>query len=384
MGEPALLFQPGAALIVERALVRKQAFLPAGQKHGVEFQPLGRVQGHNIDGVGLGGLLVVHDQRDVLQKTLQVLELLHGAHELFQVFQPAGGVGGAVLLPHLGIARLSSSTISASWVCGRLSRCLRQRSIESSRPRSAPRGFGFSSSVATMARAACGERHAALAGVIVQELHGGVAQPALRHIDDALEGEIVGRRVDHPQIGERVADFGALVEARAADHAVGQAERDETVLEFAHLERGAHQDGDLVERVGFPIDCALQLLDLLADGAGFFLGVPGAGHGDLLAGHVVGAQRLAEPAFVVGDQVRGGGEDVAGRAVIALEPDHRGAGEIVLEAQDVVDLGAAPAVDRLVVVADAADVFGGGGRLCSRARSPWRGQVGPRQRAGRG
>ena len=76
--------------------------------------------------------------------------------------------------------------------------------------------------------------------------------------------------------------------------------------------------------------------------------------------HVVGAQRLAEPAFVMGDQMRGGGEDVAGGAVIALEPDHRGAGKIVLEAQDVVDLGAAPAVDRLVVVADAADVFGGG------------------------
>ena len=74
--------------------------------------------------------------------------------------------------------------------------------------------------------------------------------------------------------------------------------------------------------------------------------------------HVVGAQRLAEPAFVMGDQVRGGGEDVAGRAVIALQPDHRGAGKVVLEAQDVVDLGAAPAVDRLVVVADAADVFG--------------------------
>ena len=46
-----------------------------------------------------------------------------------------------------------------------------------------------------------------------------------------------------------------------------------------------------------------------------------------------------------------------GRAVITLQPDHRRAGEVVLEAQDVVDLGAAPAVDRLVVVADAADVL---------------------------
>jgi hypothetical protein len=37
--------------------------------------------------------------------------------------------------------------------------------------------------------------------------------------------------------------------------------------------------------------------------------------------------------------------------------DDLGAGEVALEAQDVVHLGAAPAVDRLVVVADAADVL---------------------------
>src|SRR5262249_6762903 len=153
-------------------------------------------------------------------------------------------------------------------------------------------------------------------------------------------------------------DFGALIEARAADHAIGQAERDKTVFELAHLERGAYENGDLVEiLLG-----ALQLLDLLADGARFLFRVPGAGHGDLLAVDVLGAQRLAEAAFIVRDQMRGGGEDVAGRAVIALEADHFGAGKIVFEAQDVVDLGAAPAIDRLVVVADAADVFGWRGR----------------------
>ena len=70
----------------------------------------------------------------------------------------------------------------------------------------------------------------------------------------------------------------------------------------------------------------------------------------------VGEQRLAEPALIVGDEVRGGAEDVGGRAVVALEPDDGGARKILFEAQDVVDLGAAPAIDRLVVVADAADV----------------------------
>jgi len=47
---------------------------------------------------------------------------------------------------------------------------------------------------------------------------------------------------------------------------------------------------------------------------------------------------------------------VAGRAVIPLQAHYGGAGKVVLEAQDVVDLGAAPAIDRLVVVADAADI----------------------------
>ena len=49
---------------------------------------------------------------------------------------------------------------------------------------------------------------------------------------------------------------------------------------------------------------------------------------------------------------------MGGGAVIAFKPDHLGAGEILLEAQDVVHLGAAPAIDRLVVVAHAADVAG--------------------------
>src|SRR5215213_3608921 len=102
---------------------------------------------------------------------------------------------------------------------------------------------------------------------------------------------------------------------------------------------------------------ALKLLDLLADGTGFLFGIPRAGDGDFLARDVLGAQRFAEPALVVGNQMRGGGEDVAGGAVVALETDNLGARKIVVEAQDVVHLRPAPAVDGLVVVADAADVF---------------------------
>ena len=45
-----------------------------------------------------------------------------------------------------------------------------------------------------------------------------------------------------------------------------------------------------------------------------------------------------------------------GRAIVPLQLDDLGAGEVALEAQDVVHLGPAPAIDRLIVVAHAADI----------------------------
>src|SRR5947209_17180737 len=100
----------------------------------------------------------------------------------------------------------------------------------------------------------------------------------------------------------------------------------------------------------------LQLLDVLADVARLFFRIPDAGDLRFCAEFAIGKQRLAKPALIARDQMRGGGEDMSGRAVIALEPDDFRAGKILLEAQDVVDVGAAPAVDRLIVIADTADV----------------------------
>ena len=76
------------------------------------------------------------------------------------------------------------------------------------------------------------------------------------------------------QIGERVADLLPLVEAQAADHAIGHAERDEALFELARLEAGAHQDRHLGQRFAV----ALQRLDLLADPARLLLAVPDAAH----------------------------------------------------------------------------------------------------------
>src|SRR6476620_717051 len=106
------------------------------------------------------------------------------------------------------------------------------------------------------------------------------------------------------------------------------------------------------------------------------LAVPGAGDLHLLAQHIFRTQRLAETAFIVRDQERGGREDVAGRAVVPLETDDLGAREVVIEAQDVVDFGPSPAVNRLVVVADATDVLG-----LSLFRARWKRKCGFRRRS---
>ena len=79
----------------------------------------------------------------------------------------------------------------------------------------------------------------------------------------------------------------------------------------------------------------------------------------------------------MGDEVGRGTQDMGGRAVVALQADDGGAREILVEAQDVVDLRAAPAIDRLVVVADAADVDGG---VCLTL--PLRGRVVAKRRGG--
>ena len=187
----------------------------------------------------------------------------------------------------------------------------------------------------------------------MQALHRAVTDAALGGVDDALEGQIIVGRGDDFQVSKRIAHFGTFIKTRAADHAVRHTQSNEAVLEGAHLEGGAHQDRHVVEHLALP----LQVLDVVADGAGFLVAVPVRAHRDAVAIIAGGAQCLAKTAFIFGNQPRGGPQDLRRRAVIAFQPDHFRSREILLEAQNIVDLGAAPAIDRLVVVADTADIF---------------------------
>ncbi len=336
----------------------KEALFPAGQEDGVEFQPLGRMQRHDRHGVHVGILLGVHDQRDVFEKTAQALEGFHRADEFLQVLQPPGRFGRLVVLPHVGVAGLFEDLFGQFNMRYRFKQFRPAAEVLNHVEQ---RLAGLRLDLVGLDQVGGGRKHGhvAGAGIVMQRADRGVAQAALRGVDDALEGEVVGRLADEAEVSHGIADFEALVEAGAADDAVVEAERHEAVFEFAHLEGGAHEDRHVVQRMLFAVGiAALQPLDLLADGAGFLFTVPGGVDHHLLVVGIdpVGEQRLAEATLVVGDQMAGSAENVFGRAVVTLELDDLGAGKVLFEAQDVVDLRAAPAIDRLVVVADAADV----------------------------
>ena len=177
----------------------------------------------------------------------------------------------------------------------------------------------------------------------------GVADAPARGVDDAREADLVGRVDEQVQVGDRVLDLGPLVELGAADHLVGQLVADEDVLQHPAVGVGPVEDRDLV---AFDLPLVDQLLDLAGDVARLAVLVVELGDGDLLALPRVGPEVLLAVRPVVGDQPVCGRENGLRRAVVLLELDHLGLGEVLLELEDVAVVGPAKAEDRLRIVTD--------------------------------
>lgn len=84
---------------------------------------------------------------------------------------------------------------------------------------------------------------------------------------------------------------------------------------------------------------------------GFVELVEGAVNRNRFAVDAIGPQLFTRAPVVVLNQGVGRAQNVAGRTVVLFQTDGLRAGEIVEEALDVLHLRAAPAVDRLVVIA---------------------------------
>src|SRR5690625_1431485 len=100
----------------------------------------------------------------------------------------------------------------------------------------------------------------------------------------------------------------------------------------------------------------LKTFDLFADEAGLRLAVPEALDAHWLSRISLRPERLAEPPLIARDEPGSSTQYRRGGTIVAFQPNNLCVGEVLLEAQDVFALRAAPAVDRLVVIAHAADI----------------------------
>ena len=178
-----------------------------------------------------------------------------------------------------------------------------------------------------------------------------LADPPRRHVDDAAQADIVVRIDDDLQVRQRVLDLAPLVESHAADDAVRHARAHQRIFYRARLRIRAVQDGDDVLRIlrqrapGGAHD-EVRFLELVA----------AAEVEDLRAPLPIRPEPLLLAVAVLADHGGRRIEDHLRRAVVPLQPHDVGVGEVVLEIQDVLQVRAAPLVDRLVRVADDAEV----------------------------
>ena len=364
ISEPPLLLEAGEAAFVERALRGEHAFLPAGQENCVELEALGGVDGHDRDPFALARLVIVHDEADMLEEGSERFIFFHRSSELGEVFKAAGRFRGAVGLEHCRIACFLEHDPGELGMGQRVRHLAPAAKVGDEIAERAPRLRGQFVAVEKMG-GRDQQRLLALPCLLVDRCDRLVAEAALGGVDNTLEGEVVGGRLDQPQISDCVADLGSLVEAEAADDLVGEPDRDEALFELARLELGSNEDCGFIEAEAI----AMQAFDLVADPARLFRAIPDADGPHFLTIAGLGPQGLAEAASVMGDKSIGSGKDVRCRAVILLEADDLRAGEILFEAQDVRDLGASPGVDRLIIVADARRGCGEARRSASATRT---------------
>lgn len=81
-----------------------------------------------------------------------------------------------------------------------------------------------------------------------QRLQAGVAQAAPWQINDALERQIIVWLGDYAQIGDDIADFGALIKTQTAHHPVGDGQAQQLFLKRPGLHANPHQNGHLAQR----------------------------------------------------------------------------------------------------------------------------------------
>ena len=284
-----------------------------------------------------------------------LLELLHRVQQLLDVVQRRSGLGGVLRAVGSDDARprgdLQSEIVQPLVVARQRQRADHRHEIRHLAGDGALHGVrdGFGDQRVDRLP----HRDAPLGGQCRDTLHGRVADAAGRIVDDALERLVVAG-IDHqPDIGHHVADLLVVVERRTFVDAVGNAPAAEVVLQHGRLVVGAVENHSLRPFVARRADLVAQVRNdhfgLLAVGVCLQ-------DADFVA-HVALRETMLLHALRVADDHRVGRiDDRLRRTVVLLQLEDHRRGIILLEREDVLDLGPAERIDRLRVVAHDADL----------------------------
>src|SRR5579862_9875206 len=339
----------------DRALVRKQAVFHAAQEHHWKLQPLGGVQRHHLHAVfpfaplGLAGLQ--HRVRKEALQRRQVVGLGLVAARRADQFRE---ILDARLAP---IALLLAVMLDQTAVVDHVINLLVQRQAldvarqsldQRQEPAERWRAARTTVRIAQHGAGRAPQRTAGAFRRFAQHIEGARADAAHRQVDDTLKRAVVIAIGDQAQVGKRILDFRALEKPQAAVHFVGELGLDQRFLEHARLRVGAVQD-----RAFAPQAAARQpLLDAAEHEVGLVALVVGTVDPHRFAACAAGPQLFAEAGRVVGDQRVRRIQYRRARAVVLFQLVERRLRKVAAEFLQVLDLGATPAIYRLVVIAN--------------------------------
>ncbi len=183
----------------------------------------------------------------------------------------------------------------------------------------------------------------------LQGPRGLVADTSPRHIDNALQVDIVGLVEDKAKIGHHIANFLTIIEPSATDNLIGQPVANKCFLKSAALCIGAIHHGAIA---GAILAALYQTDNLIGHAERFIVGIVA-----LYQHNGFPAPILCPEVFDMlllpfsADNRPGRIENGLRAAVVLFEQEYLRLRVVVFKAENVFPIGSAPAIDRLVFVA---------------------------------
>ena len=204
------------------------------------------------------------------------------------------------------------------------------------------------------------QRHAPASGETLHAIERRLADSARRFVHDSSQCLVVLRIHEQTQIGHHVLDLCPVIEALPSNDGVGHIVFQELFFEDPGLCVGPIQNCDASEGNTLTTIRDQKVSNDELRFVPIVLGFVEADRGPTLA---VRVETLLLSVSIVGDDRGGARENRLSRSIVLLELDHLRVGIILLEIQDVPNIGAAPRVDRLIGITHDAEIPMAGSKL---------------------